>query len=72
MLIAAAGLNIRNALAEARRTANLSLAESREVLRSGGEDGLYRVRLNGGHVVEVTLHRRAHSSATVIDYNYVE
>lgn len=48
--------NVRHALAFARRELfKVPLEGHREVLRSGGEDGLYRVHLEQGHIVEVTL-----------------
>lgn len=62
MIIGATGNNIKNALAMARNFGNLKLKETRETLRSGGEDGLHRVHLEGGHIVEVTV--TPHRSAT--------
>lgn len=51
--------SVRSALAEARRQWGLKLSESREAVRSGGEDGLYRVTLATGDVVECTIAQRA-------------
>jgi hypothetical protein len=51
--------NIRNASSLARRTLGLKLEESREVLRSGDGDGLWRVHLADGTVIECTLIRHA-------------
>jgi hypothetical protein len=61
----AVGSNVRNAVAAARRKLDLSLSESREVCRSGDEDGLYRVTLASGDVVEVSVIQ--HSPAYVED-----
>jgi len=55
MIYQATGPNIRSILAAVRRSAQLPLKDSREVLRSGGEDGLYRVHLADGTVVECTV-----------------
>jgi hypothetical protein len=49
------GYNVRAVCAEARRALGLRLADSREVCRSGGEDGLYRVYLADGTIVEATI-----------------
>lgn len=65
MIISATGSTVRNALAEARRVAGLTLADSREKIRSGGEDGLYRCHLEGGHIVEVAVWPRAKADAQV-------
>jgi len=50
---------VRGCVAAARRAIGVKLADSREFLRSGGEDGLYRVHLEGGAIVEVTIIRRS-------------
>lgn len=65
MIISAAGPSIRSALAEARRVGNLKLNDSRETLRSGGEDGLYRVHLADGTIVETTVVQYCKASAYV-------
>lgn len=67
MIISATANSVRNALACARRVAGLKLNFSREVLRSGGEDGLYRVHLADGTVVEVTTRARAKAEAHVLN-----
>jgi hypothetical protein len=67
MIISAQGHNVRNALTCARLVGGLKRANTREVLRSGGEDGLYRVHLHGGHIVEVAVIKRSASSANVIE-----
>lgn len=46
---------VRNGLNAARQLLGLKLRDSREVIRSGGEDGLYRCTLANGLVVEVTI-----------------
>lgn len=53
------GASVKNCCAEARRILGIGLVVSREVLRSGGEDGLWRVTLMDGTVVECTLVKRA-------------
>ncbi len=55
MIISASANTLRNALSEARRVASLDINSSREVLRSGGEDGCYRVHLADSNIVEVTV-----------------
>ena len=62
-IIEATGANVRNAVAAARRLAGIKHEDSQEVLRSGGEDNLYRVHLKNGQIVEVTVKSRARSSA---------
>lgn len=51
--------SVRCALAEARRLMGVTKKDSREILRSGGEDGLYRVHLSNGAVVEATIKWKA-------------
>jgi len=58
-VIAVSGPNVRACCAAARRTLGLKLSDSREVIRSGGEDGLYRITLADGTVVEATLIQRS-------------
>lgn len=59
MVYQATGANIRNILAAVRRANNLSLEDTREVTRSGGEDQLYRVHLANGDIVECTVVRHS-------------
>ncbi len=66
MVISAEGTTVKNCLAEARRIAGLDLKSSREISREEVEGGLYRVVLDGGHVVECTVIHGAVSSANVI------
>lgn len=47
--------NVRNGLSAARKVLGIKLKGSREIIRSGGEDGLYRCTLADGHVIEVTV-----------------
>ena len=54
-IVIASGSNVQHCLAAARRSLGLLLSESREETRSGGEDGLYRVTLSNGVVVECTI-----------------
>jgi hypothetical protein len=67
MLISAKGPSVRSAVAAARRVANLELNASRVVVRSGGEDGLYRCTLADGNVVEVAVVRHAKAEALVVE-----
>ncbi len=67
MIISAKGNNICNTLAEARRVANLPLEGNREVIRSGGEDGLHRVHLESGVVVECTIIQRSRCEAYIAE-----
>lgn len=55
MIISGEGQSVRSICAAARRLAGLKLRDSREVLRSGGEDGLYRIHLADETVVECTV-----------------
>lgn len=65
MIISASGHTVRNALTKAREVAGLDLNASREKLRSGGEDGLYRVHLADGNIVEVTVLRGTQAAAHI-------
>lgn len=67
MIISATGSTVRNALAEARRVASLSLAAYPEVLRNEGDDNCYRCHLAGGVIVEVTVASRTRASAHVYE-----
>lgn len=66
MIIGATGNNVTNAVAMARRYGNLKFKETREICRSGGEDSLYRVSLEGDHIVEVTVTPRKAATAWLI------
>lgn len=63
IVVAGRGPNIRSILAMVRRAKGLKLGDTREVTRSGGEDGLWRVTLEGGLVVECTVIQ--HSTTTL-------
>jgi hypothetical protein len=67
MIISATANSVRDALACARRVAGLKLKHSREVLRSGGEDGLWRGHLADGTVVEVATRAHAKAEAHVLN-----
>jgi hypothetical protein len=67
MIISAQGNSVMNALAKAREVAGLKLKDSREVLRSGGEDGCYRVHLADGNIVEVAVIKHSSSSAVIVE-----
>ncbi len=62
-VIEVAGNTVRACCAEARRRLGLKLHDSRERIRSGGEDGLYRVHLADGTVVEATVVLRSRVSS---------
>lgn len=55
MTISASGNNIRNVLALVRRSKGWKLRDSREVIRSGGENNCWRITLSNGEVVEITV-----------------
>ncbi len=54
-VIEVTGNTVRACCATARRRLGLKLQDSRERIRSGGEDGLYRVHLTDGTIVEATI-----------------
>jgi hypothetical protein len=57
--VSVTAVTVRNAVAEARRQLGIDprSALGQEKIRSGGEDGLYRVTLHSGDVVEIGLRR---------------
>lgn len=55
MIISAQGNSVSSCLSAARTVAGLKFHESREDIRSGGEDGCYRVTLTDGTVVECLM-----------------
>lgn len=68
MIISARGSSIRNALAAARRAANWEHEPiTRELSRSGGEDGLYRIELANGAIIEVSVIQHAKAAADIIE-----
>jgi len=66
LLARATGQSVRACLAAARKVLDLKLNDSREVIRSGGEDGLYRVHLSSGDVIECEVVRHGRSAAEVM------
>jgi hypothetical protein len=54
-IIAVKSHTLRSACTAARRVLGLRLEDSREVFRSGGDDGLWRVYLQDGTIVECTI-----------------
>ena len=66
-VIAVRASSIRDACAFARRQLGLHLKDSRETLRSGGEDGLYRVHLSEGTIVEVTTAHHSKAELLAVD-----
>jgi hypothetical protein len=58
--------NVRNALAGARRALGVSLKDSQERLRSGGEDGYYRIHLTNGDVVEASITPRTPTEVVAV------
>lgn len=67
MIISASGHNLRNAVAKARNVAGLDYKTSQEVLRSGGDDGCWRVHLADGTIVEVAVLPGTVSSAYIVE-----
>jgi hypothetical protein len=65
-IVSATGATILNALAEARRVLGVPLAGHRAVSHAPTEDGLHRIVLESGDVVEVTVVHGAKSAAHVI------
>lgn len=68
MIVSVESNNIRNGLAEARRLLKLDprLMSSKEKIRSGGEDGLYRITLWCGDIVELTIKQHTKSAACLV------
>lgn len=62
--VSAQGHTVMNCLAVARRVLKVPLQGHREKLRSG-EEGLYRIELESGHIVECTLIKGAKSEAHI-------
>lgn len=62
-VVSAQGHTVRAALVASRNVLDIDLKDSREILRSGGEDGCYRVHLASGHVVEATVIRGCKAEA---------
>lgn len=58
---------VRSAVAAARRHLGLERKASLEVCRSGGEDGLYRVTLADGTVVEASIVQHATTEVYLVD-----
>ena len=63
-IVQASGPSIRAICALVRRRLGIVLRDSREVLRSGGEDSMYRVHLADGTIVEASI---VHAPAEVED-----
>ena len=63
MVINASGSSVKHALSAARKLCGYPFSESREVIRSGGEDGLYRCTLENGAIVQVTIFPRSIAQA---------
>lgn len=61
VVIQVSGSSIYNCLAAVRQHLKIPLKDNREVLRSGGEDSLWRVHLESGVIAECTViyHARA-------------
>lgn len=66
MIVSAVGPNVKSCLSHARVTAGLKLSASREKIRSGGEDGLYRVELADGTIVECTIISRSRADSFIV------
>lgn len=54
-IVGVTGSSVSHCLAGARRELGIKFQDSREELRSGGEDGLYRVHLSNGDICECTV-----------------
>lgn len=65
--VSAVGCSVDACVAAARRLLGLTYREAPERLRSGGEDGCYRVTLATGDVVEVTTKQHARVDAFVVE-----
>lgn len=63
VVIAATGNSVKSCLSAARAVLGVKFKDARETLRSGGEDGLYRVHLANGVVVECSLVQHACAEA---------
>lgn len=61
--VIATGNNIRSAVSAARKLMGVTIKGYREVSRSGSGDGLYRVTLQSGDIVEVTIKLRTPATA---------
>lgn len=65
-IVSVDGPNIAACLAAARRKLGLKFKDSREALRSGGEDGPWRVTLANRTVVECTIRPRTVTGEVVV------
>lgn len=65
MIVSVRAGSVKKACIAARRSLNLNLETSKEVLRSGGEDGIYRVTLADGTIVEIALD--AYSKSEILE-----
>lgn len=63
VVVQATGSNVTHAVAAARKLLGIKLSNSREVLRSGGEDSCHRVHLTDGTIVEVQVIKRSIAQA---------
>jgi hypothetical protein len=63
MIISTKGPNIRTCLVAARRLMQVQLAGHQEKRRSGGEDRVYRIELESGHIVECTIVEHSRTEA---------
>ena len=67
MIVAVKSHAVRSACHAARRRLGLKLNDSREIIRSGGEDGLYRVHLADGTIVECTITQSARTEVLAVE-----
>ena len=65
-LISATGRTVRNAVAESRRLLGVTFSQARIVSDTDHEDGLHRVVLATGDVVEVSITRTGKSTAVCV------
>jgi hypothetical protein len=55
IIVGVSARTVRHAICGARKRLNLKASVSKEILRSGGEDGSYRITLANGTIVEATV-----------------
>jgi hypothetical protein len=68
-LVSATGNTVRNAVCAARRALRVTLEDSPVIMQANHGDGLHRVQLGNGDVVEVTT-GKGKASATIIDDDF--
>lgn len=69
-LVSATGNTVRNAVCAARRALGVTLEDSPVIVQADHGDGLYRVQLGNGDVVEVTTAKGITANAVVLDEDF--